>query len=117
MYKLASINYNISEVLEDLRRNNRRLIEKQNNGEKTRSNTGSFSKILDVIWYKRTYKQFCTREDLYRPLLLLSFMAIIQQFAGSSILRSYVVKIFNNIGGNYTKYTCIRGGLKKTYTN
>ena len=32
-----------------------------------------------------------------KPFLIIIFLSIIQQFSGMSILRAYVVKIFNKI--------------------
>ncbi len=35
--------------------------------------------------------------EVYKPILIVMMMSVIQQFSGMSILRAYVVKIFNNI--------------------
>ena len=45
---------------------------------------------------KNKLKQFKVPE-IYKPLLIVMLMSVIQQFSGMSILRAYVVKIFNNI--------------------
>jgi len=44
-------------------------------------------------------------KELYRPLFLITYLTIIQQFSGMTIIRSYVVKIFNSLGdkGNVGK--------------
>ena len=55
-------------------------------------------KILEQVWYKRSIKQFFTRRELYKPLFLITYLTIIQQFSGMTIIRSYVVKIFNSLG-------------------
>jgi hypothetical protein len=35
--------------------------------------------------------------EVYQPILIVMLMSVIQQFSGMSILRAYVVKIFDNI--------------------
>ena len=37
------------------------------------------------------------RPEVTKPFLIIKFLSIIQQFCGMSILRVYVVKIFNKI--------------------
>ena len=75
------------------------LLKKQKIGESTENKDDKLENtILDHIWYKRTYKQFFTRKELYRPLFFITFLTIIQQFSGMTVIRSYVVKIFNEIG-------------------
>jgi len=37
------------------------------------------------------------RPEVTKPFLIIMFLSIIQQFSGMSILRAYVVKIFNKI--------------------
>ena len=88
-----------SVAMENLRRSHISLKKKQMKGEEEKPKEHNYkSKIINKIWYERTYKQFCTREELYRPFFLISFLAIVQQFSGMSVMRSYVVKIFHNIG-------------------
>ena len=44
-----------------------------------------------------SYKEFLTRKEIYRPLFLITFLTVIQQFSGMTIIRSYVVKLFKNL--------------------
>ena len=85
-----------------MRSNHQRLLERQRLGEESRDNQDNIQgTILDHIWYKRSYKQFFTRRELYRPLFFVTFLSFIQQFSGVTVIRSYVVKIFNEIGKSY----------------
>ena len=82
--------------------NCQRLLERQRLGEESRDNQDNIQGIiLDHIWFKRSYKQFFTRRELYRPLFFVTFLSFIQQFSGVTVIRSYVVKIFNEIGKSY----------------
>ena len=86
-------------ALNALKRTHQSLLKKQKIGENTNNKDDNIENtILDHIWYKRTYKQFFTRKELYRPLFFITFLTIIQQFSGMTVIRSYVVKIFNEIG-------------------
>ena len=38
-----------------------------------------------------------THPEVYKPILIVMLMSVIQQFSGMTILRAYVVRIFNNI--------------------
>ena len=93
-YKRISIS-----ALNALKRTHQSLLKKQKLGENTDNKDDNLENtILDHIWYKRTYKQFFTRKELYRPFFFITFLTIIQQFSGMTVIRSYVVKIFNEIG-------------------
>ena len=85
----------ISEAFAKLCRTHKSLQKKQRKGDVQTSEANNF---VDHLWNKRTYKQFFTRKELNRPLVLITFLAVIQQFSGMTIIRSYVVKIFNNLG-------------------
>jgi hypothetical protein len=37
------------------------------------------------------------RPEVMKPFLIIMAMSVVQQFSGMSILRSYVVKIFNEV--------------------
>ena len=83
-----------------MKKTHQSLLKKQKIGENVNDDTTQLGEntILDHIWYKRTYKQFFTRKELYRPLFFITFLSLIQQFSGMTVIRSYVVKIFNGIG-------------------
>ena len=38
-----------------------------------------------------------TAAEVNQPILIVMLMSVIQQFSGMSVLRAYVVKIFDNI--------------------
>lgn len=42
-------------------------------------------------------KRMLKRPEIYQPFFIIVIMSLVQQFSGMSILRSYVVKIFNTI--------------------
>ena len=91
--------YNCTAAFENLRQCHLSLEKKQVKGKEKKTNEHNIeSKIIDKIWYGRTYKQFFTRAELYRPFFLISFLSIIQQFSGMSVIRAYVVQIFRNLG-------------------
>ena len=70
----------------------------EDSGDKKYSKEKGFQEyVLDQVWHNRTYKQFLKRSELYKPLFLILFLTIIQRFSGMTVLRTYGVKIFNNI--------------------
>ena len=78
-----------------------KMKQKQNIGDSAPNAKNNVKyKILEQVWYNRSIKQFFTRRELYKPLFLITYLTIIQQFSGMTILRSYVVKIFNSLGKN-----------------
>ena len=98
-------------ALDDLRYDRQNLLKRQRVGEEYRDSQDNIhNTVLDHIWYKRSYKQFLTRKELYRPLFFITFLSFIQQFSGITVITSYVVKIFNEIG----KFTFILGLRLKT---
>ena len=70
------------------------------NTKKTNNNNQELI-ISDTNKSIKSYKQFLTRKEVYRPLFLITFLTVIQQFSGMTIMRSYVVKIFNNLSKIY----------------
>ena len=70
------------------------------NTKKTNNNNQELN-ISDTNKSIKSYKQFLTRKEVYRPLFLITFLTVIQQFSGMTIMRSYVVKIFNNLSMIY----------------
>ena len=70
------------------------------NTKKTNNNNQKLF-ISDTNKSIKSYKQFLTRKEVYRPLFLITFLTVIQQFSGMTIMRSYVVKIFNNLSKIY----------------
>ena len=79
-----------------LQKSQRSLKKKQKIGDGEANNITD--KIMQHLWHKRSIKQFLTRKELFKPLFLLTFLTIIQQFTGMTIIRSYAVKIFNSLG-------------------
>jgi len=76
--KLYGPNYHITEELEII----------QDNLKKLRDSRGR----------KITYlKELNRHPEIYKPFLIIVILSIIQQFSGMSILRAYVVKIFNDV--------------------
>ena len=101
-------------VLDYLRNNHQCWMERQRLGEESRDNQENIQyKIFDYIWYKRSYKQFLTRKELYRPLFFITFLSFIQQFSGMTVITSYVVKMFNEIG----KFLFILNQIKDYHQN
>lgn len=44
--------------------------------------------------------------EVYKPFTIVLFLCVIQQFSGMSVLRAYVVKIFDEIfNGGKTEHT------------
>ena len=39
-------------------------------------------------------------QEIYKPFLIILVLSLIQQFSGMSVLRAYVVKIFNEVFEN-----------------
>ena len=70
------------------------------NTKKTNNNNQELI-ISDTNKSIKSHKQFLTRKEVYRPLFLITFLTVIQQFSGMTIMRSYVVKIFNNLSKIY----------------
>ena len=90
-----------ADTLSLLQKSQMSLKKKQKIGDRApTTKTNRKYKILEQVWYKRSIKQFFTRKELYKPLFLITYLTIIQQFSGMTILRSYVVKIFNSLGKN-----------------
>ena len=76
--KLYGPNYHVTEELEII----------QDNLKKLRDSRGR----------KITYlKELNRHPEIYKPFLIIVVLSIIQQFSGMSILRAYVVKIFNDV--------------------
>ena len=76
--KLYGPNYHVTEELEII----------QDNLKKLRDSRGR----------KITYlKELNRHPEIYKPFLIIVILSIIQQFSGMSILRAYVVKIFNDV--------------------
>lgn len=71
-------------------------------------------------------KNFRSHPELYKPLIIVIILSIIQQFSGVSVIRAYVVKIFDEVfsrdvvipvdngdARNFTNVTCM-GDVQKT---
>ena len=87
------------ETLTLLQKSNISLKKKQKIGDvEPIKEDNIISQILRHMWYNRSIKQFVTRKELYKPLFLITYLTIIQQLTGMTIIRSYVVKIFNTLG-------------------
>jgi hypothetical protein len=53
---------------------------------------------------KITYiREIQKHPEIYKPFLIIVTLSLIQQFSGMSILRAYVVKIFNEVF-NHSRY-------------
>ena len=77
--------YNIEEEIEIIQDN----ISKQK--QKCQSSSKEKRSFKDD--FKNKLKQFKVPE-IYKPLLIVMLMSVIQQFSGMSILRAYVVQIW-----------------------
>ena len=42
--------------------------------------------------------------EVYKPFLIVLFLCVVQQFSGMSVLRAYVVKIFNEVFNHHSSY-------------
>ena len=100
------VSFFISETLNLLQKSHVSLKKKQKIVATNHENNVK-ANILHHLWYRRSLKQFLTRKELYKPLFLITYLTIIQQFTGMTIIRSYVVKIFNSLG----KSGILRGSL------
>ena len=78
LYKLYGPNYRVTEEVEIIQNNLKNL--KNCRGGK--------------ITYLKDLKH---HPEIYKPFLIIVTLSIIQQFSGMSILRAYVVKIFNDV--------------------
>lgn len=78
LYKLYGPDYRVTEEVEII----------QNNLAKLRENRSR------KINYIRDLKE---HPEIYKPFVIIAFLSIIQQVSGMSILRAYVVKIFNQV--------------------
>ena len=84
LYKLYGPNYRVTEEVEII----------QNNLKKLRDSRG-----IRKITY---LKNLNSHPEIYKPFLIIVTLGVIQQFSGMSILRAYVVKIFNGVFQNST---------------
>ena len=78
LHKLYGSNYRVSEEVEII----------QDNLSKLRENRSR------KISYIRNLRK---HPEIYQPFLIIVTLSIIQQFSGMSILRTYVVKIFDQV--------------------
>ena len=78
LHKLYGPNYRVTEEVEIIQENLQRQRESRDR----------------KINYIRDLKK---HPEIYKPFLIIVTLSIIQQFSGMSILRAYVVKIFNEI--------------------
>ena len=89
----------VTSALSTLKSTRQSLLMTQKIGENAETKERNIENtILHHFWYNRTYRQFFTRKELYRPLFFITFLTVIQQFSGMTVIRSFVVKIFNEIG-------------------
>ena len=65
--------------------------------EKHINETEKCLNLLNLIhFYKKSQMKF-KKPEVYKPFLIIILLGFVQQFSGMTILRSYVVKIFNDI--------------------
>lgn len=81
LYKLYGPNYRVTEEVEII----------QDNLKKLRETRGKKSAYL---------KNLPNHPEIYKPFLIIVTLSIIQQFSGMSILRAYPVKIFDQVFHN-----------------
>ncbi len=78
--------------------NNNNNKNKNNNINTNNKNNNKISKVAERLrdGLMTKFRQLKVPE-VYKPILIVMLMSVIQQFSGMTILRAYVVKIFHNI--------------------
>lgn len=60
------------------------------------------------------WKRFVDRPEVYKPFGIIMFLSLVQQFSAMSILRAYVVEIFDNLftkNGTVKEISGLRGNV------
>jgi len=47
-------------------------------------------------------KSLCDHPEIYKPFLIIVTLSLVQQFSGVSVIRAYVVKIFDEVFSNHS---------------
>jgi len=92
LYRLYGPHYKVDEEVEIIRAN----LKERNCGKSgRRRHTSSVAGCL---------RKLTKNPEVYKPFLIVLFLCVVQQFSGMSVLRAYVVKIFNEVFNHHSSY-------------